>query len=596
MATQNSSMPVVPAYFDRFNPELLRLIPPDAGTVLEIGCGAGALAQVYRRINPGVKWVGWDINREAIEVANSEGRCTAAVVRDIDSRDLPGPDGDPKIDVMIFGDVLEHLRDPWRALEGTCRYLKPGGLVLASIPNVGHWTVIAGLLRGEWDYQDEGLLDRTHLRFFTLKSIRELFKGAGLEMFEVRGRKIGNEGYPEFVRMNGPCPNDALVYQWIVRALKPTGEVIAHGGIGIGDDGKAHVWTKDEPVNPVQKLHIHAITAEACCARQRIHEPFAALATIPGMRCTTGSMIPSESQVVILQRPRFPTVNVPAVTMAHPGKLLIIEIDDDPAVMEGMRTGDLATVHAVQCSTEAIAEIVHEFNPNVIVFPNQIAELPPWEEKERPEPVKDTIHIFFGAQNREADWAPIMPALNRIAQERDNLWFAVIHDKAFYNALETGNKHFRPWCDYETYRSALRWCDIALLPLEDTRFNRCKSDLKFLECAAEGTAVLASQKMYWDVISNPVAQGLNCGYPMKGVLYGNAKCFEHNLKLLISKPTARRAHAELAYAYVRDNRMLGQHYRRQHEWYQSLLTHKSELDRQLAERVPALAEALPASQ
>ena len=72
------------------------------------------------------------------------------------------------MDCLVFGDVLEHLVDPWAVLARLARLVCDGGQILACIPNVQHYSVIVSLLRGKWDYQDEGLLDRTHLRFFTL--------------------------------------------------------------------------------------------------------------------------------------------------------------------------------------------------------------------------------------------------------------------------------------------------------------------------------------------------------------------------------------------------------------------------------------------
>ena len=68
------------------------------------------------------------------------------------------------------------------------RLVCDGGQILACIPNIQHYSVIVNLLRGRWDYQDEGLLDRTHLRFFTLASIRDLFVRAGLQVFDIQPR------------------------------------------------------------------------------------------------------------------------------------------------------------------------------------------------------------------------------------------------------------------------------------------------------------------------------------------------------------------------------------------------------------------------
>lgn len=88
-------------------------------------------------------------------------------------------------DHMIFGDVLEHLYDPEATLLQAVARLKPGGSVLACIPNVQHWSVIAQLVIGSWPRQDSGIFDRTHIRWFTLDDMIRLFQQAGLQVTTV---------------------------------------------------------------------------------------------------------------------------------------------------------------------------------------------------------------------------------------------------------------------------------------------------------------------------------------------------------------------------------------------------------------------------
>jgi hypothetical protein len=83
-----------------------------------------------------------------------------------------------RYDALLFLDVLEHLADPWSILQGSHALLRDGGHAYVSVPNVAHWTVRKELLLGRWEYRDNGLMDRTHLRFFTLESARELMESA----------------------------------------------------------------------------------------------------------------------------------------------------------------------------------------------------------------------------------------------------------------------------------------------------------------------------------------------------------------------------------------------------------------------------------
>ncbi len=571
-------------YWDDYNPDLLPLIPPDAKVILEVGCGTGRLCEAYRRINPGVKWYGVESNWEAARAAMDRGVFARCV--DIETDSIGNWLDVQDADVLIFGDVLEHLRDPWTVLKRLTEYVRPGGQILASIPNVQHYSVILSLLHGQWTYGQEGLLDWTHLRFFTLRSIREMFQQAGLDIFEVRGRRLhdpdGLAQWEDFLR-HVTIPDLAtqgVVYQYLVRSIRPV--LKAKPSVHVHELAvNLHCEITEMHKAPISKLHIHAIGDGTICERPRLHEPAAMLSTIPGVRCDTDRHAPVMPGQILIQQ-RFRGLDIDCQRrLIEAGSLIIAEIDDDPEWLVGLPESDflpLRAVHAIQTTTEVMAETCRRFNPHVAVFPNQIASLPPPREYEP----RDCVRIFFGALNREKDWAPIMSALNRVIQDHDVL-FEVIHDREFFQSLETSSKRFTPFCQWPEYRAILRSCDIALLPLEDNRVNRHKSDLKFLECAAEGVAALASKVVYEETIK--IAKG----WP--GVLYDDANSFEAGLDTLIGNAKIRQTIAQVGYTYVRDHRLLSQHYRRRHEWYLSLMDQKSALTRDLLERVPELRSA-----
>ncbi len=570
-------------YYSSFNHDLLALIPPDAKTVLEIGCGEGTLCEAYRRINPGVAWKGVDISEAAIKIAITRG--VDGYVFDVDTATTIADD--ETADCIILGDVLEHLRDPWAKLKRLAAVAKPSAQVLACIPNVQHWTIIHNLLEGKWDYADSGLMDRTHLRWFTLKSIREMFDQAGLQVFEIVGRDLFNEGYGGWLSTTGlHAKPEMRAYQYLVRAVKPS--TMIYGGPA--GNGMSQAILDQPMVEVISKLNIHAVLAEACCARPRILEPMSMLRTIPGVKCTAWPRhLPetSKPEIWIQQRERDFDIERQH-TLLGLASIVIAEIDDDPTSPQynhgqPFDPMPLKAVHAIQCSTEALAEVCRQFNPNVMVFENQIAELP-----ELPERSSDIPWIFFGAQNRQSDWAPIMPAFHRIVRElkkTTGVHVVVVHDREFFDELdEPSVSEFHPFCEYADYRAILRQCDIALLPLEDTPFNRCKSDIKFLECAAEGVAVVASPTVYRATIG-----GDDC--VAGGLWYLTVEQFDNQLRSLIEMPSLRQRIAEVAYERVRDNRLLSQHYRARYEWYQSLLTSKQALDCSLLERCPELQPA-----
>lgn len=161
----------------------LRMVSPRS-RVLDVGCHTGILGSILTE-QKGCTVVGLDSDEAALAVAR--GRLSAAVQVDLErpdwSRSLAQTH--EKFDVAIFGDVLEHTRDPHAILLEAKKLLKPQSGIVVSLPNVANWRVRLGLLAGRFDYRDSGILDRTHLRFFTIASARKLLEDAGFSVEEL---------------------------------------------------------------------------------------------------------------------------------------------------------------------------------------------------------------------------------------------------------------------------------------------------------------------------------------------------------------------------------------------------------------------------
>ena len=154
--------------------KLLSLISENT-RVIDFGCATGYLAYLLKQ--KGCVVTGVEINEQAASIA--EEYCERVIVCDLDITRLLDILPKQTFDVAVFGDVLEHLRDPWRILQETKELLLPQGYVVASIPNIAHGAIRLSLLQGKFDYQELGILDNTHLRFFTRKTVEELFEKSG---------------------------------------------------------------------------------------------------------------------------------------------------------------------------------------------------------------------------------------------------------------------------------------------------------------------------------------------------------------------------------------------------------------------------------
>lgn len=187
--------------YDYYNQGLLNAMPAGRARVLEVGCNGGALGAAYKRANPGTTYYGVELGKAAAAHAATQldfVLCGSA--EDMDLGFLTG-----KIDCIVYGDVLEHLVDPWTLLKKHASLLSETGVILASIPNVQHWSLLDHVMRGHWNYSEYGILDNTHLRFFTLNTIHQLFTGAGLKVDSVFGLNAHPESAGRFTEALRPA-------------------------------------------------------------------------------------------------------------------------------------------------------------------------------------------------------------------------------------------------------------------------------------------------------------------------------------------------------------------------------------------------------
>lgn len=170
-------------YFSAARREVLEFIETPVQRVLEVGCGSGETLALLKHSGLCREAVG--IERFEPAAARARARVDRVCCMDVESMPVPRELG--RFDAVLLLDVLEHLVDPWRVLEGLVReQLGKRGMVVVSLPNARHFSLTLPLLFGRFDYVERGIRDRTHLRFFTERSARRMIEGAGLRIERVR--------------------------------------------------------------------------------------------------------------------------------------------------------------------------------------------------------------------------------------------------------------------------------------------------------------------------------------------------------------------------------------------------------------------------
>lgn len=223
--------------------------------VLDVGCDTGYLGEALEAL--GNVTSGFEIDEKTAEAARQ--RLSRVEVGDLESTDLVAIFGAASFDVVVFGDVLEHLRDPLPTLRASRRLLAPGGSVLISTPNVAHGDVRLALLEGNFRYNQLGILDVTHTRFFTRASIVELLHDAGFVLVDLRRTQaplfgteiqVQEENFDPALVARLRADPEATTYQFVFR--------------GVPDD--------QTQITSAQALRVDELSAQLEQARQVDHD------------------------------------------------------------------------------------------------------------------------------------------------------------------------------------------------------------------------------------------------------------------------------------------------------------------------------------
>jgi SAM-dependent methyltransferase len=537
--------------------DLLSRIPLSARTVLDVGCGTGTLAAVYRAVNPRVRMLGIEVDPIAAAVTAPHMHQISRLNLETDPMPFDVPDG---IDCIIYNEILEHLRDPWGLIRRHAEALSPNGVMLICVPSIEYWRLTERLLRGAGREGEPTDQHPARVCWFSLESVRDNLVRAGLVLCDVTTREPDGDAVARFATSLAPGleafgvdPQEyvkrAAASHLIWRVRKEPGQrMILAGNMLEPVGGVSHVRV----VYPIQAMATDPMVTASVTDRVELGQP--------------GDGVP---RIFVLHRPALVGDQGHAVLrrLTEAGFLIVTEFDDLPDRFDMMRMGGALSfygAHAVQTSTMAMADALRAYNSEIAVFPNAVGTLP---EVSNFADLK-SITVFFGALNRGHDWLEFMPAINAVAaMAGTRLKFQVVHDQEFFDALETPHKAFTPTCDYETYLRILGGSEISLMPLSDTPFNRAKSDLKFIEAASCRVAALASSVVY----GNSIEEGRT------GLLFRDpVECHARLLRLL-AMPELARDLADAARRYVADDRMLAYQVAPRIAWYRSLWARRDAL-------------------
>jgi SAM-dependent methyltransferase len=212
---------------DGYNHTLFALMPGGLRRVVEVGCSIGQLAAEYRKHHPQCDYIGIEIDPDYAEMARPS--CSRVICGDVET--LPD-DAFAALfpsNCWVFGDSLEHLRDPWALLRRIRARLPAEGHIVACLPNMQHWSVQWRLTTGNLRYEDAGLLDRTHLRWFTRTTMAELFAQTGYKVVRWAPRVFDHpkskpilNAIAAMATVLGHDPqravDDATPLQWVIHA------------------------------------------------------------------------------------------------------------------------------------------------------------------------------------------------------------------------------------------------------------------------------------------------------------------------------------------------------------------------------------------
>ncbi|MEM7218367.1 MAG: methyltransferase domain-containing protein [Pseudomonadota bacterium] len=473
--------------------------------VLEVGCASGYFGAALRTEGHSV----WGVEPDPVAADAARAQLDRVSCANIEAFLLDEDTADERFDVIVLGDVLEHLVEPEAVLRACRSRLAPDGAIALSIPNVAYGPVRLMLLAGRWQYSDRGILDRTHLRFFTRASLLDLVERCGLQAerfsaITLPAELAGIDVDPKLARVAADWVNDpdAEAFQFV--SLLRAHRAPAHEGFR-------------EP----QRLLCLPPLASSNLYRIRLQDPLRAYAEQRGATLRLGSLRDPQSadidwaEVAVLQREADEETLTLTRALQARGVPVVFDIDDllldvpehlgahrHCEAMRPLLLELLTTVDAISVSTPDLADAIQQrlreagkTAPPLVITPNTA-----WSG-ERPirHPGRAPVRVIV-ASSDSVTVEMLAPALRRITALTTRGGTPAIELVGIGPpghmlrglGLPIAIADVMPLDQFKAY-IASRDDTIALLPLDDTDFNRCKSAIKFYDYALAGVPCICSR-------------------------------------------------------------------------------------------------------
>ncbi len=290
-------------------------------------------------------------------------------------------------------------------------------------------------------------------------------------------------------------------------------------------------------------------------------------------------------KILLMQRPaeeRLDSWRMLLAKAIRKGWLVVMEFDDYPkliAEVTGRAFSEASMprfgyVHALQTATPPLVELFGQFNPETVMFPNAVFDLPPFPDGPRPP------RVFYGGVLRGRYPVTVAGTLGPAIARHPEVEFVVVGDRAVFDALPTERKTYYEYMPFESYLDLMGRCAISLSPIEALPMRDSKSDAKFLDAARAGVLTIASPTIYDRVITH----GVN------GLLAPEVADWADLLSRALSEPQWRQGMARRAWKEVRDRRMFADQVAQRRDWYWALWARRAELNEAIMGRIAGLRE------